>query len=239
MQIVALDIGYGFVKAATAKGRIAFHSVMGPGSAMPSFGMQAQDRSKADSMVVEIDGQAYFVGKMAIRRSKAPVRPLSRDRFGGVAAQVLALGALALLREMELLPGDDEPVTLVSGAPPGWMYQGSSLERSLVGHHEFVSRIAGKARHHQMTVRDVLVLPQALGAYWHHVTAVGNDEARMLSGRVGVIDIGFRTVDLASIIEGEYIPEGTHTLEFGFSKVADELSRIILDLHGLSIPPFA
>lgn len=61
----------------------------------------------------------------------------------------------------------------------------------------------------------------------------------MLSGWVGVIDIGFRTVDLASIIEGEYIPEASHTLEFGFSKVAEELSRIILDLHGLSIPPYA
>lgn len=239
MHLVALDIGYGFVKAATLQGQVAFHSVIGPGTDMPTFGMQGGSPVKADAMVIEADGQSYFVGKMAIRRSKAPVRPLARDRGAGQGAKALIMAAFALLREVGYLPIDGAPLLVVSGTPPGWAQQASSLERSLVGQHSFVSRIAGRPQRHDINVRDVAVLPQSLGAFWHHVMAADADDTTFVEGRVGVIDTGFRTVDLAMVGDGEYIPEGSHTLDFGFGRVADELSRWILDSHGLSIPSYA
>jgi len=240
-SLIALDIGYGFVKVATATGQRSFHSVVGPGSAQRGFDLQFHEKTRSDSIAIELGGKSYFLGRLAIRRSKAPVRALARDRNGSEATKLLALGALALLKEEGLLEDDGLPITLISGAPPGWMQQGARLERLLAGEHEFVSRIGGRPRHHALAIRHLVVLPQALGAYWHQVSSASLEQdvvPDLLNGRVGVIDVGFRTTDLAAVIDGEYIPEASHTLDFGFYSAAEELGQRIEDMYALTIPSY-
>jgi plasmid segregation protein ParM len=155
------------------------------------------------------------VGRKALATFDSPRRSLSETHHKGPFPILLLRSALAILCE----PADEE-VRLVTGLPPAWLAKSAELVDALVGRHVFRSRINGVARRHDFRITSAEVLPQALGAYWSQVLTpdgelAATERSEMLQKAVvGVLDIGFKTTDLATIVDGDWVPERSSTLDF-------------------------
>ena len=80
MDVVGVDIGFGFTKATDGKESILFKSVLGEATDI-QFRLPVVKSEAGPCMHVEIDGRAYFVGDFA---SSTPIRgslPSTRRNF--------------------------------------------------------------------------------------------------------------------------------------------------------------
>ncbi len=192
MTILAIDVGYSTVKAASAAGkRVLFPSVVAP----------ARDLALADLSKngighhVEIKNLAgevkrYFVGELALREGgQAATFTMEREKHTHPNHDILLLAAARLL-------GATAGAALVAGLPVAYYRtQKDELTRHLMRLHANVS-IDGSP-FARVSFGKVIVYPQAAGALLTAPDLPG-------SGLVCLIDIGFKTTDYvtAEIVSG-------------------------------------
>ena len=134
MEILGIDIGFGFTKATDGKQNLVFKSVLGE-----STDIQFRDEMIASGDVdknhlqVEVDGKSYFVGELAERQSNVRFFTLDQAQFISKFAKVFALAATA-----QMVKGF-VPVNLVTGLPIGYYQQyKDELAKLLVGEHKHI-----------------------------------------------------------------------------------------------------
>lgn len=198
LQAVGLDPGFGNVKVATERSVVVMPSLV----AVPrKVGLAASGLRVAKATIVRMQGQEYAVG------SGAPLRGVAYEsiddmRFVTSPTIALMLGALA-----KALDGQGGQVGLMVGLPV------SVLEGS--GRSENVTRAARQRLLGCHTVevdgipmtldiKRVWIRAQPLGVWadW----AVTPDGSLLTGARkalVGIVDIGFNTVDLLGIEGGQ------------------------------------
>ena len=81
-NIMAVDVGFGRVKALSAERQLEFPSVVGPWREI-RFKNEVANSSFLDQLAVEYAGQKLFLGQMAYRQTKARMN-MSMERFCGV-----------------------------------------------------------------------------------------------------------------------------------------------------------
>lgn len=236
-RCVGIDIGYGFVKVTDGQDGYVFPSVMGEGSLDPAPRIGLQVPARTDDLRVAVDGHAYYVGNLAIRHSRLAHRGLSATREEGNNFKVLCLAALSLFCNQPV-----NSFAVVTGLPPGRMHLVEEVIRQIRGEHRIV-RLTSQGQE-EVTVRidRITVVPQPLGTYWSQVLdARGKvrEESRMLQGVTGIIDIGFRTSDLVTVIDGEYVHEQSRTIPTGLVAAYDEISAALLATHGVERETYA
>ncbi len=232
-RVIGLDMGYGFIKANDGREVCRFPSVVGEASGAAagpsSFGFQKPD--PASDLRVTINGKTYLLGELAIKHSRMAHRGLSATRAEGDDLRVLFLGALSLFCRDAM-----NDFYVVTGLPPGRMHLADDLVSRLRGDHT-VTRHVGNRRHDLSIRLDTIdVVPQPLGTFWAEVLdnrGQLRDDSRLLSGRVGIIDVGFRTSDFATIIDGEYAPAWSRTVPIGMSTGYDNLAQALAERFGL------
>jgi plasmid segregation protein ParM len=232
MQGIGLDLGFGFVKVTDGVRGYSFSSAVGQGRPQPRFSV-AGPRRPIDDLSIHHGGRDWLVGRRATLNDPGAMRSLTDDRLEQDVAMTLFRAALGLVDAHH--QGSD--YAIVTGLPPGWLDRVDALRERLVGEHEFESRIQGVRRTHRFLVADACVVPQAVGAYWSLV--VGPDGALVpeapTSGVVGVIDVGYRTTDLATLIDGEFVAERSRTIPLGISSVQEALSERIRIRFGVGL----
>lgn len=234
--LIAVDLGYGFVKATNGDQGIMFSScACRAGDRRPSsFGL-GRPRSAVEDIRIEDASGSWFVGRKALATSDAPRRSLAETRHKDPFAALLLRAALALLtRDV------DVEVDLITGLPPAWLAKSSELQDALLGQHVFNSSTNGHQRRHELKIRHVEVLPQALGAFWSQVLTPDGEIAAtsrsdaLQRGAVGVVDIGYKTTDLATIVDGDWVPERSTTLDFdGMSRLQALFAEGLRDEFGV------
>ncbi len=237
MVEVGVDLGYGFVKATDGREGFMFPSVVGAGTSVGVLRLKDVLADPTDDMRVSVDGQLYYVGNYAIRRSPRAFRGMSVKRGEGNALKVLFLAALSQFAR--------EPVTsfsVVTGLPPGRMGQSEELVRALKGEHRMVRHSADENPALSLKVEDVAVVPQPVGAYWAEVLD-GDGQVRqdspLLRGRVGVVDIGYKTSDLVVMEDTEYVPERSTTVPVGVSSAYAEIAEKLAAKYGVEKETYA
>ncbi|MDB4895898.1 MAG: hypothetical protein JWN15_2160 [Firmicutes bacterium] len=236
-RCIGIDIGYGFVKITDGQEGYLFPSVVGDGSAqfLPPIGLQPP--AQTEDMRVMIDGQIYFVGNLAIRHSRLAHRGLSATRVEGNDFKVLLLTALSLFCPQPL-----NSFSVVTGLPPGRMHLTEELLRQVKGEHRVVRLTAQGSEEVTIRIDRVAVVPQPLGAYWSQVLdprGKVREGAALLQGRTGVIDVGFRTSDLVTIQDGEYVQEQSRTIPVGLVTAYEEVAGGLLAEHGVERETYA
>lgn len=224
---VSVDLGYGFVKAVSENGkRVMFPSVVAPG---PTGTAVAEALgSKADYTVsIEKAGKAsqYLVGDAAAAVRNG-VRAWEGDHTEHHNAVVLYATALALLG------AGPEPVELACGLPLSvFGTQRETLSRFLEGLTVKV-RINGNEPRF-VTVGTVFVFPQAVGAYSHatRVFTPINGQRSLLTGTVGIVDIGYRTTDYFVVQKTPrglmYRDDLSGSMDAGHSRVFQDVKRAL------------
>ncbi|MCC5812347.1 MAG: ParM/StbA family protein [Ectothiorhodospiraceae bacterium] len=230
-RVIGLDMGYGFIKANDGREGRRFPSVVGEGNAgnPMSFGFQKQE--SANDIRITVGGKTYFLGDLAVRHSRIAHRGLSATRAEGDDIKILFLGALSQFCRESM-----NDFYVVTGLPPGRMHMADDLVARLRGDHTVTRHVGRNRQDLSIRLENIEVVPQPLGTFWAEVLdnrGQLRQDSRLLGGKVGIIDVGFRTTDFATIVDGEYAPSWSRTVPIGISNAYDTLSGALATQHGL------
>lgn len=182
-MLVSVDLGFGYTKAVSDKGRIIFPSVIAPAGESAIFDMGAD----LPGHIVELRHPSstkrnrHYVGELAARDGRAAQLSFGRDRFARDASLVLTMAAVDLV-------GADGRITLAFGLP---LSHYSKLKHDVVKALQGVSAYVSVNgdREHVITLSEVHVFPQGVGAFY-------NPKLKLPEGGLfGLVDIGFYTTD--------------------------------------------
>lgn len=226
--VAGVDIGYSNVKLAwgpsgKAPKTRSLPANAGPREMMPTGIGGLQDGSGQIARVT-IDGQPW-VAFAKPGELQAGERPLFEDYPSTPEYRALFLGAL-------LVMGMDELDLLVTGLPVNQAQDAAIVDRlrkQLSGEHQ-----VSKTR--TVNVKDVMVVAQPTGTYYHAITHLGRQKAFarvMAEGRCAVVDSGSYTTDWVVVYENAIRQASSGSSRQAMSVVYETIHNLIADDHGI------
>ena len=110
MQVIGLDVGFGFTKATNGRDTQIFKSVVGD-AAESTFNEQLMPTKSSLGRHLQINGETYYIGELAEQQSRGRGYTLDPTQFLTKYAKTLAISACAPLADAA------QPVRLVTGLP--------------------------------------------------------------------------------------------------------------------------
>ena len=219
MQVLGIDIGFGFTKATNGKDTLIFKSLFGEAADLhfwADFGREAP----TDHIHVTIDGESYFVGDLAEQQSSVLHFTLDQERLIADYVKVLSLTVAGMfISENELI---NVPFNVVSGLPIGsYKENHQRFHELLTGQHTVTYHThGGKESTKNITINEVRMLPQPMGSLLNLMLDENGQilDKELAGQKVGLVDIGFRTTDFAILDRMRYINRGSKTIDTGISK---------------------
>jgi plasmid segregation protein ParM len=212
LENVAVDLGYGFVKAISSSGkRVIFPSLVGKGYDRGITNILGDTPNDMANMHVTIENEDYFVGELA-NESRSLSRIFERERFNHIYTHILLNTAIQLVAG-----GRGGSVNLSTGLPLDfYQAQAKDFQSSITGIQSFIEWKSGPLVEgaKQVNVERALVFPQGASAIF---SALINHEGKFTypqfmnqGSLIGLIDIGFRTTDFV-VVEiqenGSFVPK--------------------------------
>ncbi|NLD37713.1 MAG: ParM/StbA family protein [Desulfatiglans sp.] len=237
MDVVGVDIGFGFTKATDGKESILFKSVLGEAADI-QFRLPIVKNEAGPCMHVEMDGRAYFVGDFAEQHSDTREFTLDQEKLLTEFNKVLTMTAISNLFDSYA------NVNLVTGLPVGFYKEDNQrLMKMLKGIHEITFHKGdGTSESKRVNINNLKILPQPLGSF---LNLLMNESGKFINRelakqKIGIIDIGFRTTDCCVFQGMEYVQRGSSTFNTGISesfraiaKKLREESNVDIELYRL------
>ncbi|QTL96580.1 hypothetical protein GM661_00635 [Iocasia frigidifontis] len=225
---IGIDIGFGFVKATDGQKQVIFPSVVGEGRNI-RYNTGINDNSIMDNLMLQLEGNNYFVGNLANRQSDIVMSTLSQNRVNSIENEILFCTALGLL---DPLGG----VNIVTGLPVN-EYSDRFKEKlleTLRGYHQF----SLNGSHHNIKVSNCKVIPQPFGTIFDQLL---DDQGKILNPdyaniTLGIIDIGFRTSDFAVADNLEYVDKMSSSSNIALSSAYKLIARELNAEYGITKP---
>ncbi len=235
MQVLGIDVGFGFTKAYDGVNNIIFNSVMGDATDI-QFQASLGTTSPADNIHISIDGKEYFIGEFAQRQSHITDYTLDQEKLIQQFVKVMAITAAGLCTSTS------QPMNVVTGLPVGFLKRDSGrLKQIIHGNHEISFHTLGQAPVTKaIHIDKVAVIPQPIGSIFNLIfDEFGKMKDKGLSRqKLGVVDIGFKTTDYSIFDHLQYIERGSSTMDTGMSKcfsvIANKLyqeSSVTIELY--------
>ncbi len=236
IPLVSTNVGNGFSKAvATTERSCVFRSVGALEQGALNFSSEL-DQSERDDLTdgrktglfIEFRGERWALGQAAYDNGRMQVNDMSRSRIEESSYLLLYAATLAAtVRNSGLL-------AVVASLPIRWYTSDRDKARSVLS-GEFTVRYAGKTRTYTVLPERCNIIPEGFGALCARVlTSTGKiADPEMARARVGVVDIGTRTVGFLRVDSLKVIPaESDMTDKLGMSTVWKLLEERISDLYG-------
>lgn len=205
---IAVDIGFGFIKAMSDQknivNRVTFPSVI---TKKPEYSFQGIIGGSGDDYSIiyweensqgeKINTKKCFVGEAALTNGGTR-RWEDKGVFNVDDMKIFIATAVGLLNP------NNEPVDLVVGLPMSYyMLKKDELKELLEGVNSNIT-FMGIQGIRKIEIRNVMVFPQGAGAYYSAILDVNGNikDFNLATSRVGVIDIGYRTVDYLVMSKG-------------------------------------
>lgn len=233
MKVIGIDIGFGFTKATNGRDTLVFKSIFGDASEI-QFREQFLDGAGAEEHLhVEIGGKSYFVGELAERQSNVRSFTLDQNQFIAGFAKMLATTAITRLATR------NEQVRVVTGLPISYYRRHrEELIQMLQGKHEVAMIDAGGNRaENSVTVAQVRVIPQPFGSLFNTMLSDSAEvvDKRIVQGKVGIIDIGFRTSDYTIADRTRYSERGSRTTDTGIAQAFAIIATHLREKTGVDV----
>jgi plasmid segregation protein ParM len=233
MEVIGLDIGFGYTKCTNGTRFLVFKSVFGEVTETQFREQLLSEVPDEEHLQIELDGRGYFVGELAERQSTERFFTLDQGQFISEFTRILALCALSRMAERQ------EPVKVVVGLPIShYARHRADLATILKGQHDvtLISR-AGERTQTVVRVSELRVVPQPFGTVMNiMLNDVGEvKDKRLLSQKMGVIDIGFRTADFTIADHTRYSERGSLTTESGISRAFATIAAKLQETSGVNI----
>ena len=233
VNIVGIDIGFGFTKGTNGRASLIFKSIFGEASDIQFREQLLEGTGGEEYLHLELDNKAYFIGELAERQSNVRSFTLDQNQFIADFAKIMALATLTKLSE----PGD--PIKVVTGLPISYYRRHrEELSKILLGKHALVSvDSTGKKHELVINVNQVRVIPQPFGSLFNlmlgNTSAVG--DKRFAKEKIGVIDIGFRTSDYTIADKTRYSERGSRTSDSGIAKAYSLIATSLRAQTGVDV----
>lgn len=212
MRPIGLIVGHGYCKAVSDSAAIVLPSVAAPATASDYETTLGPGRR-----AVALNGQGeWIVGDDALIFAPGRiVSILDRSRYRSAAFLALARDALTRVAPE---PG---PLRILTGMPSAW-FADQAARSQLADAVRLAAAPIGEAA--------VTVAPEAAGIYYSYIFEAGRLDQTRLGQAVGVIDAGYRDVNVALFsggryVAGESVPGGTH-------EALREIRRLIAQAYG-------
>jgi len=219
MQVLGIDIGFGFTKATSGKKTLIFKSLLGNATEI-QFWADFGDAAPTDHIHVTIDEKSYFIGDLAEQQSSVLQYTLDQERLLTDYVKFMALTAAGMLLPDEAL--SSVPLNVVSGLPIGYFKENHKrFNDLLVGDHTVTYHSPdGRQTVQKMSINDVHMLPQPMGTILNLLMDERGkiSDTELAKKKIGVIDIGFRTTDFAIMDRLRFLNRGSKTIDTGISK---------------------
>ncbi|MDQ6963095.1 MAG: ParM/StbA family protein [Mariprofundaceae bacterium] len=233
MEIIGLDIGFGFTKASNGKKSLIFKSVYGEATDF-QYREPLLDGDRLEQYLqIDIDGNSYFVGELAERQSTNRFFTLDQAQFMDQPSRILALAAMSNLVE------SNQAVKLVLGLPISHYrkYKQKLHDLLKTTHDIIITDSKGLCREKKIKVADVRVIPQPFGSIMNYML---NDQGKMSEQRfskekIGIIDVGFCTTDYTISDKTRYSERGSMSVQTGMSKAFAIIATRLKDISGVNV----
>ena len=233
VDVIGIDIGFGFTKAVKGRETIIFKSILGEAAEIQYTEALLDEAENDEFLHLEFDGTSHFVGELAERQSNVRFFTLDQGQFVSRFAQPLALTALARLASSHV------PINLVTGLPIGHYRQNKDdFAKLLTGKHAvtIISR-DGSREEKTININKVMVVPQPFGSLFDTMlTDEGQlKDKRFLQDKIGVIDVGFRTCDYTVSHKMRYSERGSRTTESGIARGFNIIASKLREKSGVNV----
>lgn len=233
MDIIGIDVGFGFTKATNGRDLLIFKSLLGEAAEIQYRERLLDEADREEHLHLEVDGESYFIGELAERQSHTRFFTLDQTQFVSHFTKVLAFAALSRLSTPNV------PVRLVTGLPVVYYQRhGEDLGRMLLGKHELtVVDEAGERKELSLNVDKVRVVPQPFGSLFNLMLDDSGEagERRFLEEKIGVIDVGFRTADFTISDRTRYSQRGSDTTESGITQAFNTIAAKLQEKSGVNV----
>ena len=222
MEIVGIDVGFGFTKAYNGSNAIIFKSLIGEATEI-QFHSLLGDEAATSNLHVTLDNKSYFIGSYAELQSKLPEFTLDQEQLIENYVKILAITGVGLCSDSQ------EPLNVVTGLPVEYLRRDMRrLKEMIQGVHEITFHdYDGKDRTKQIIINKIFVIPQPIGSIFNLILDTNGKirDKSLAAQKLGVVDIGFRTTDLSIFNRLQYIERGSATLNTGISKYYSALAN--------------
>lgn len=226
-EILAVDIGYGYTKGLTARGRVLIPSLVGPAEAIRFESDIIPENGKG--IALEVNGRAFFVGEQAEVQSASRSQTLDVTRTGSTEQKALFYAVTS-----ELVPTNVAQVAIVTGLPVADYDDRNKamLREMLTGAHE-VKRQGKRAR--RFEVSNTYTLPQAFGSLFALVLDRRGKliDGDLAAGRVGLVDVGTHTTNFILVDRLRYVEVGSDSITTGMAELLQKVAKDLKREHGL------
>lgn len=233
-NVIAVDLGYGRVKALSAGRQLDFPSVVGPWRRI-RYQTDVSTAGFLGNIAIEYAGKNLFIGDVVYRQSTAQM-DMTKEKFSKLEGMALMNTAIALLHE----PKKEIVCRLVTGLPVNlYASQKEKYTRALEGWHH-LKFIGDRSPERRIKIEKCKVLPQPLGSVFGAVLDESGNltNERLASSNLCVLDIGANTVDLCRMDALDFVDRESATfLDIGVFDCFRQLSVEIFNLLGVEIPP--
>jgi plasmid segregation protein ParM len=236
MQILGIDIGFGFTKATNGTDTIIFKSLFGDAADL-QYWVDFSENGPGDHLHVTIDGKSYFIGELAEQQSDSARYTLDQEKLITDFVHILAVTATGLL--ITNGANINKPVNVVSGLPIGYFRRYHEwFHGILAGHHTIAYHSPnGPSVTKEIYINKVRMLPQPLGSV---LNLLMNDQGKitereLAAKKIGVVDIGFRTTDFTIMDRLRYIDRASRTIDSGMSRAFSLIAQRLQEKCGVSV----
>jgi len=191
MEVLGIDIGFGFTKATNGKDTIIFKSLFGDASEM-QFWMDFGSKSLTDYFHVSVDGRSYYIGDLAEQQSNVLNFTLDQEKLITEFVKILSLTVAGVFLKKD--SSINIPINIVSGLPISYFKNNHErFHEILTGHHKVIyHKQDGSEETKEIYINKITMLPQPLGTVLNELM---DDNGKIVNSelskqKIGVVDIG-------------------------------------------------
>ena len=226
MEIIGIDVGFGFTKAYNGQNSVIFKSLIGDAADI-QFMSSMGDAAATANLHITLDDKTYFLGSYAERQSSLTEYTLDQNKMVEEFIKILALAAAGICSQ------DNGPVNVVTGLPVAYLKRDTKrLKQIILGKHDITYHHNDAPDEHRRLIIDkVHVIPQPIGSIFNLIFDHNGKicDRELAASKLGVVDIGFKTTDFSIFDHLQYIEKSSSTMDTGVSKcfsvIADKLRQ--------------
>jgi plasmid segregation protein ParM len=235
MQVLGLDVGFGFTKATNGRDTQVFKSVVGD-AAEATFNEQLLPGKSALGRHLTLNGETFYVGELAEMQSRGRGFTLDPTHFLAKYARTLAVSACAPLVD------SGTPVRIVTGLPISFFrkYKDTLTQLLQQRHVATLYKANGDKEERALNIERVRVIPQPFGSLFNLMLSdLGKPVSqRFITEKIGVIDVGFRTADYSISDKTRYSERGSQSTDSGISIAFTAIANALQEKSGVTIELF-
>jgi len=226
---LALDAGFGNTRLYGSKGSVVLQSLVATNGtqAVSQWASGDLKRAKTNPLLISSEHGDYYVGPGAHQAGR-PVENLDLDRMTGPETKALLYGALSHYKppaSINLIIA--LPIALAQG-PDGDRVK-DQAKSLLIGDHTWQATLDGTRKRHRLHIDDVLVTSQPAGAMFDYLLdgrgLMSADKAALRKSKtIGLLSLGFNTLEMMIVDEGKLLPKSVSGDTFGVRRLLELLN---------------